>query len=150
MIKEGFAREMRRLLDAGKSLSQSARMTEMDRKTARKYRDNPTLPNNNPEKRQYRTRIDPFADVWDEVQRKLQADPNLKAYALFIWLQEIYEGQFPDSSRRTFETSSRSMEDALRAQQERRHRTSSPTRSTCRKRLHRLQLAQGDDRWKTL
>lgn len=103
MIKEGYARELRRLLDAGKSLSQSARMTDMDRKTARKYRDNPMLPNAQPKERNYRTRLDPFAGVWDQVQRKLEADPKLKSYALFAWLQDAHPEQFPDSMRRTFE-----------------------------------------------
>lgn len=103
MIKDGYAKELHRLLGAGKSLSQAARMTDMDRKTARKYRDDQTLPSDRKRDRSYRTRIDPFADVWIEVQRRLEAEPRLKAYTLFDWLQQEYPGQFPDSTKRTFE-----------------------------------------------
>ena len=37
------------------------------------------------------------------MQRRLEAEPTLKAYALFEWLQDQNPGQFPDSNRRTFE-----------------------------------------------
>ena len=108
MIKEGFVRELRRLLGAGKSLLQASRMTEMTPKTARKYRDNPmltgaTLSSADRKPRSYRTRRDPFATVWEQVQRRLENDPSLKPYALFQWLQATYPDQFPDTMRRTFE-----------------------------------------------
>ena len=103
MVTEGQAKKLRRLLDARKSISQAARMTGMDRKTASKYRDNPFLPTAARKSRVYRTRTDPFCDVWPQVEQKLNAEPKLKPYALFDWLQQTDPGRFPDATRRTFE-----------------------------------------------
>jgi hypothetical protein len=103
MVTDGQVKELRRLLNTGKSLVTSARMTEMDKKTARHYRDDDRLPSQRKSERNYRTRIDPFAGVWDEVQRRLEGEPKLQAKTLFGWLQDRYPGQFPDSTRRTFE-----------------------------------------------
>ena len=103
MITDGKFMELRRMLALGMSLAASSRMTEMTDKTARKYRDDDRLPSQRKLPREYRTRIDPFAEVWDEVQARLEAEPRLKANTLFEWLQRTYPGEFPDSTRRTFE-----------------------------------------------
>jgi hypothetical protein len=76
----------------------------MDRKTARKYRDQAKLPSeleNWP--RAWRTREDPFADVWEEVREHLEASPGLQAKTLFEWLQRRYPGRFQDGQLRTLQ-----------------------------------------------
>lgn len=103
MIKDGQVRKLRSLLDAGSALSAAARRIGMDEKTARKYRDSDSLPSEMVQPRTYRTRIDPFANVWPKVQQRLEAEPKLRPFTLFGWLQEAYPGEFPDSQRRTFE-----------------------------------------------
>ena len=103
MITNGRVKELRRLLGLGRTLGDSARMAEMSEKTARKYLDSDGLPSLQTSDRSYRTRIDPFADVWDKVQQRLELEPRLKAKTLFEWLQQTHDGQFPDSTRRTFE-----------------------------------------------
>lgn len=103
MIKDGPVKELRRLLSLGRTLAASARMTEMTEKTARNYRDDQRLPSQRKRHRDYRTRLDPFVDVWADVQKKLEEEPALKAKTLFEWLQETEPGRFPDSTRRTFE-----------------------------------------------
>jgi len=103
MVKDGQVRELRRLLSLGKTLAAAARMTDMSEKTARKFRDDERLPSQRKTPRDYRTRADPFAEAWPEVQKKLEAEPALKAVTLFGWLQQTHPGQFPDSTRRTFE-----------------------------------------------
>ena len=75
----------------------------MDEKTARKYRDGERLPSEMAKPRTWRTREDPFEEVWPAVLARLEAEPKLRAFALFGWLQKEYEGRFPDSQRRTFE-----------------------------------------------
>ena len=75
----------------------------MDEKTVRKYRDFSALPSELVQPRTWRTREDPFDDVWPEVVAKLEAEPKLRAFTLFAWLQEMYPGQFPHAQRRTFE-----------------------------------------------
>lgn len=103
MVTDGRVKELRRLLGMGRTLADSARMAEMSEKTARKYRDDDGLPSQNKTARTYRTRPDPFEDVWDKVQERLEIEPLLKAKTLFEWLQGSDSGEFPDSTRRTFE-----------------------------------------------
>ena len=103
MITNGCVKELRRLLGLGRTLGDSARMAEMSEKTARKYLDDDGLLSQQSSDRNYRTRNDPFADVWNKVQQRLELEPRLKAKTLFEWLQQTHEAQFPDSTRRTFE-----------------------------------------------
>ena len=103
MVTDGRVKELRRLLGMGRTLADSARMAEMSEQTGRKYRDGDGLPSQNKTVRTYRTRTDPFEDVWGEVQERLETEPRLKARTLFEWLQETHAGEFPDSTRRTFE-----------------------------------------------
>lgn len=63
MVTDGQVSELRRWLAAGKSLAAAARMASMDKKTARSYRDDDRLPSQRKSPRQYRTRVDPFAEV---------------------------------------------------------------------------------------
>lgn len=103
MITDGQVRRLRRLLDAGEFLIVAAGRTGMDEKTARKYRDSQGLPSELAKPRTWRTREDPFEEVWAEVLARLEAEPKLRAFTLLEWLQEKYPGRFPDSQRRTFE-----------------------------------------------
>lgn len=103
MVTDGQVLELWRWLGKGSSLATSARMAQMDEKTARTYRDDPRLPSARKQPRDYRTRVDPFEEVWEEVEVRLKAEPKLKAKTLFEWLRARYPGRFPDSTRRTFE-----------------------------------------------
>jgi len=103
MIKDGQVRELFRLLTTGRRLAFAARKTGMDEKSARKYRQAKQLPSQRVALRQWRTRSDPFAEVWPQVEQRLQDEPELRAVTLFRWLQEQPQGAFPDSQRRTFE-----------------------------------------------
>jgi hypothetical protein len=53
--------------------------------------------------RWWRTRPDPFAEVWDKVEVWLQASPERTAKAMFQELQERYPGRFLDSQVRTLQ-----------------------------------------------
>ena len=103
MIKDGQVRKLRQMLARGQTLTVAARRTGMDEKTARKYRDCGAMPSQQANQRTWRTRQDPFEDVWPAVQEQLEREPTLKAITLFQWLQDNYTGRYPDSQRRTFE-----------------------------------------------
>lgn len=105
MVKDGQVRELIRLLSLGRTLAAAARKTDMDEKTARKYRRAGKLPSEGATARWWRTRNDPFAKVWSLVEERLREDSKLDAITLFRWLQNRpeHQGQFPDSQRRTFE-----------------------------------------------
>jgi transposase InsO family protein len=57
-----------------------------------------------PAERSWRTRKDPFAEVWDsEVVPRLERQPALSATTLFEDLQERHPGAYPNARRRTFQ-----------------------------------------------
>jgi hypothetical protein len=67
-------------------------------RTKRAYhRTQPQLP------RWWRTRVDPFANVWTEIQQWLEVQPERTAKSVFLELQHRYPGQFPDVQLRTLQ-----------------------------------------------
>lgn len=81
----------------------AAAMAGMSSRTARRIERGGQLPSQRP-LRTWRTRPDPFAEVWEgEVLPLLRNVPGLKAVTLLGRLQEAHPGLFPDSVRRTLE-----------------------------------------------
>ncbi len=103
MIKDRQVKRLWRVLLSGKTLAQSADQTNMDEKTARKYRGLGQLPSEVASERSWRTRQDPFAKIWAEVHGQLQEAPGLEAKTLFAWLQSKYPGKFGNSQLRSFQ-----------------------------------------------
>ena len=91
------------LLGKGKSLIAAASKADMDEKTARKYRRLGKLPSDIKVEHTWRTREDPFSEVWKEVKEKLEINPGLEAKTLFEDLQHRYPGQFADGQLRTLQ-----------------------------------------------
>jgi hypothetical protein len=91
------------LLGKGKSLITAASKADMDEKTARKYRRLGKLPSDIKVEHTWRTREDPFSEVWKEVKEKLEINPGLEAKTLFEDLQRRYPGQFADGQLRTLQ-----------------------------------------------
>ena len=71
------------------------------RQTAAKYQRLGKLPSELKTGRAWRTRPDPFAAVWPEIEARLQEAPGLWARTLFEELQEKYPGQFSPGQVRT-------------------------------------------------
>jgi len=69
------------------------------RKTVRTYRRTrkPSPP------RTWRTRTDPFADVWGQIQLQLEINPSRSAKELFLDLQQRYPGKHPHGQLRTLQ-----------------------------------------------
>lgn len=103
MVKDRQVKRLWQVLSSGKTLAQSADKANMDEKTARKYRRLQRLPSEVTSERTWRTRKDPFVEVWPEVQEQLQEAPGLEAKTLFAWLQTKYSGKFDDSQLRSFQ-----------------------------------------------
>jgi len=53
--------------------------------------------------RWWRTRKDPFEDVWDEICKWIENNPERTAKSLLIELQERYPGQYDDNQLRTLQ-----------------------------------------------
>ena len=75
----------------------------MDAKTARKYRRLERVPSELPPVGRWRTRLDPFVDVWAEVLELLQGSAGLEAKAVFEYLQRQNPGRFQDGQLRTLQ-----------------------------------------------
>lgn len=87
----------------GDTLSQAALKAGMDEKTARKYRRTGRLPSQMRKPRMWRTRGDPFEEVWEEIREKLEANAGFEATTLFADLQRRYPGRFADGQLRTLQ-----------------------------------------------
>jgi len=73
------------------------------RQTAAKYVNSGILPSEAAQPRNYRTRTNPFAEVWPMVIAKLKLTPELRAKELYDWVCEQYPGEFSPGQLRTFQ-----------------------------------------------
>jgi hypothetical protein len=103
VITDRQVRILMEMLGKGKSLIVAASKSDMDEKTARKYRDSGKLPSDVTVEHTWRTREDPFSEVWEEIEEKLEINPGLEAKTLFEDLQRRYAGQFADGQLRTLQ-----------------------------------------------
>lgn len=103
MISEQQVRILMKSIREGNNYSLSAAKAGMDVKTARKYRKSGKMPRELQAEHSWRTREDPFADVWEETVGKLKLNPGLEAKTLFSDLQRRCPGRFSDGQLRTFQ-----------------------------------------------
>jgi transposase InsO family protein len=73
------------------------------RKTVAKYEQRGQLPSELKQPRRYRTRADPFAEDWLELEKMLHAAPELEAKTLFAWLCEQRPGMYQEGQLRTLQ-----------------------------------------------
>src|SRR5512135_1798933 len=103
MVTDRLFRGLRKLLQTETTLANAADKAGIDEKTARKYRDSDLLPTERRVPHAWRTREDPFQDVWPELQDRLRLNPGLAAKTLFVDLQRRFPGRFPDGQLRTLQ-----------------------------------------------
>jgi hypothetical protein len=72
-------------------------------KAARKYLRSGLLPSQMNKPRDWRTREDPFADVWPEAEALVKEAPGLEALTVFQELQRRYPGKYQDGQLRTLQ-----------------------------------------------
>ena len=101
-ITDAQVKELRRWLRRGSSLKKAALKAELDRKTARKYREGAMASERRP-KHRWRTRVDPLAAVWSDLAAELDRAPGLQAGTLLALLQQRHPGQYPDTLLRTLQ-----------------------------------------------
>jgi len=103
MVTDRQVKLLMKLLRKEETLRLAAAKSGMDEKTARKYRKLGKSPNELKKERNWRTRKDPFLEVWYEVSAMLDLNPGLEAKTLFEDLQKRYPGRFSDGQLRTFQ-----------------------------------------------
>ena len=87
----------------GKTQVTAAVKAGISERSGRRVEKGEILPGRKP-KRYWRTRIDPFVDVWEsEILPKLTNNPKLTPQTLFENLQNDHPGEYQDSKLRTFQ-----------------------------------------------
>jgi len=103
MVSDKQVKRLMKLIQSKKPLAVAAAKADMAEKTARKYVRIEKLPSEVKVPHRWRTRPDPFAEVWQEVREQLEANPGLESKTLFADLQRRYPGRFGDGQLRTLQ-----------------------------------------------
>jgi transposase len=103
MITDNQYRRLMKLSQTENRSGVAAAKAGMDEKTARKWRRLGHLPSEGQEPRQYRTRLDPFARVWSEVEQLLERDASVEAKTIFDYLCRRDPEQFEEMQLRTLQ-----------------------------------------------
>lgn len=103
MVKDNQVRILMKALQTEKTKSTAAAKAGMDEKTARKYERLGKLPSELKCEHTWRTRKDPFEEVWSEVRDHLEVNSGLEAKTLFEYIQRKYPGRYQDGQLRTLQ-----------------------------------------------
>jgi transposase len=103
MVHDRQVRKLHMLKTREETLEAAASKSGMDEKTARKYLRSGKLPSQSKIPHTWKTRKDPFADVWEDVRELLGKTSGLEAKTIFEDLQRTHEGLFADGQLRTLQ-----------------------------------------------
>lgn len=103
MVTDKQVKKLLREFNRTGSVQMSALKSGMHRNTASKYLASGRLPSQERQPHTWRTREDPFADVWPGLETMLESMPELQATTLFDYLQQQHPGRFSDGQIRTLQ-----------------------------------------------
>ena len=103
MVTDEQVKRLMELRKKERTLAIAASKAGMDEKTARRWSRRGRLPSQRREERTWRTRPDPFEQVWSEVERILERAPTVEATTVFDYLCRRYEGRFESGQLRTLQ-----------------------------------------------
>ena len=103
MVTDYQVRILMKALHAEKTKATAAAKAGMDEKTARKYERLGKLPSELQVEHNWRTREDPFADIWSDIRTQLDINPGLEAKTIFDHLQQRDPGKYMDGQLRTLQ-----------------------------------------------
>jgi len=103
MVTDAQVRGLIRVMNSENRLSVAAMKAGMSENTARKYLEARDTPSRLKKEHQWRTRTDPFEDVWPWVENQLVEFPGLEAKTLFEVLHREYPGRFGEGQLRTLQ-----------------------------------------------
>lgn len=103
MVTDQQVRKLMELRNKDKTMSTAASKAGMAENTARKYCRLGLLPSQLEEPHTWRTRKDPFDEVWSKAKKYLELNYGLEAKSLFEHFQRESPGQFSDGQLRTFQ-----------------------------------------------
>ena len=102
-VTDAQVRKLMEEINTHGRIGHAAMKAGMDRKTARKYIAAGKMPSDMAEARTWRTREDPFADDWPDLERILKQEPNIEAKTLFEELVAKYPGRYQEGQLRTLQ-----------------------------------------------
>jgi len=103
VTKDAQVKGLFKSMSEGKPLYTSAQKADICENTARKYVRSQRFPSELNAPHTWRTRLDPFKEVWPKVEAILADEPRFEAKSAFEWLQREYPGKFPDNQLRTLQ-----------------------------------------------
>ncbi len=103
MVTDQQVRRLFKLIQEEKNFGIACMKAGMDEKTGRKYRRQGKLPSELKQDHKWRTREDPFKDVWENIKSMLEINPGLEAKTIFEDLQRRNSGKFEDGQLRTLQ-----------------------------------------------
>lgn len=103
MVTDEQVRLLMSLLNQGIPQATAAAKAGMSERTARKYAHSGQSPSQSKVAHTWRTRPDPFAEVWLEVEALLQQDSGLQAKTIWTELNGRYPGRFGAGQLRTLQ-----------------------------------------------
>lgn len=104
MVTDQQVRRLRKFYQTTGRLVVAAAKAGMSERTAREYLRSGKLPSESRlPTRGWRTRPDPFVEVWPEIRHLLGSNPGLQAVTIFDHLQRREPGRFQDGQLRTLQ-----------------------------------------------
>jgi len=103
MVTDQQVRRLKMLIKTEKTKEIAALKAGMDRKTARKYLKSDKMPSEGKIEHTWRTREDPFNEIWEYICGYLETNPKLEAKTLFGLLQREQPGKFQNGQLRTLQ-----------------------------------------------
>jgi hypothetical protein len=103
MTRDQQVRRLMSLIQNGLPLATAAAKAGMSEPTARKYRRKAKLPSQLRKEHDWRTRPDPFTEVWPEIELLIKRDSGLQAKTVFEELQRRYPDRFVQGQLRTLQ-----------------------------------------------
>jgi len=103
MISDRQARKVIELMQSEPTKAIAAAKAGMTEKTARKWARLGKLPSEIQSPRTWRTREDPFKDVWERIRPMVELNPGLEAKTVFEFLQREQPGVFANGQLRSLQ-----------------------------------------------
>lgn len=103
MVTDHQVRRLIMLINKEQTLAIAASKSGMNEKTARKYLKSGKLPSQSKKSHNWKTREDPFEQIWDDIVPFFESNPGLEAKTVFNYLQRLQPDLFQDGQLRTFQ-----------------------------------------------
>ena len=103
MVSDAQVRKLMREYSKDQNLRRAAMVADMDRKTARRYRDSGMLPSASTQPRGWKTRANPFEEDWPEVVELLDGSPDIEVLTIFQYLGSKHPDRYQPNQLRTLQ-----------------------------------------------